>query len=647
MKKIFTLSVVFICLLATGKSQSVQSADRLRSAVENSKDDTVKVSMLLKLEKFYFDSDPDSALYFNQQCEKLIDKINATTYRHTCYHEMVRLYHARSEYKKSLDYCLKAIKVAKQTGNLFQQATSYRAVFNLYHNLNMNDSAVKYGVYSQQLTEKIGDTSNIAVNYGNLCWLYNDLRQLEKAIDFGLKGIAAGKKYHDTKGLLISMNNTAQCYMIQGNDEKAIDMFLQQIEVAKKVNRSSSIRKALINLASIYFTNGNKEALEKTTIQLNQLDLKSPGTNPKDNCFHYIVNSYNLIYQKKFAEADTQLQTALKKAQQDSLPGVMLDIYNTLSRLKYAQHDFVAGNMYDTKWTEVDESQHEQELAEYGLGLEVKYQTEKKEAQLKLQQSQIKQKQFLNYLSGSVALALLLISLLSYRGYRQKQKLQQQRISELETQQQLTATEAVLRGEEQERTRLAKDLHDGLGGMLSGIKYSFSTMKGNLVMTPENHQAFERSMDMLDSSISEMRRVAHNMMPEALVRFGLDTALNDFCNDINKSGALKISYQSIGLEGISIDQTIAITLYRIVQELINNTMKHAGATSAIVQLTKSNELLSLTVEDDGKGFDTELLKMNKGIGWINIQNRVDFLKGKLDMRSKIGEGTSVQIELNV
>jgi signal transduction histidine kinase len=148
-------------------------------------------------------------------------------------------------------------------------------------------------------------------------------------------------------------------------------------------------------------------------------------------------------------------------------------------------------------------------------------------------------------LLATALLAIIITSVLFYRNYRQKQKLQQQRINELETEKQLTATEAVLKGEEQERTRLAKDLHDGLGGMLSGIKYSLNTMKGNLIMTPDNAQAFERSMDMLDSSIKEMRRVAHNMMPEALVKFGLDTALKDFCNDVNQSGALKVNYQSI------------------------------------------------------------------------------------------------------
>ena len=211
-----------------------------------------------------------------------------------------------------------------------------------------------------------------------------------------------------------------------------------------------------------------------------------------------------------------------------------------------------------------------------------------------------------------------------------------------------------MKGEEQERTRLAKDLHDGLGGMLSGIKYSFQTMKGNLVMTPDNHQAFERSMDMLDSSIKEMRRVAHNMMPESLVKFGLDTALKDFCNDINQSGALRVTYQSIGLENAAIEQTTAIAIYRIVQELINNTMKHASAKTAIVQVTKADGNISITVEDDGRGFDSVILEsrrarpddqVGRGIGWSNIQSRVEYLKGKIDIQSEPGKGTSVLIEL--
>jgi signal transduction histidine kinase len=235
---------------------------------------------------------------------------------------------------------------------------------------------------------------------------------------------------------------------------------------------------------------------------------------------------------------------------------------------------------------------------------------------------------------------------LLYRNFRQKQKIHQQQLLEMEAEKKLSATEAILKGEEQERTRLAKDLHDGLGGILSGIKFSFQTMRGNLVMTADNQQAFERSMDMLDSSIKEMRRVAHNMMPEALVKFGLDTALKDFCEDINQSGALQVVYQSFGMENVQVEQTAAIAIYRIVQELLNNTMKHAAARTAIVQLSKTADGMNITVEDDGKGFDPVILNNAKGIGWNNIQSRVEYLKGKMDVLSAPGKGTSVNIELN-
>ena len=165
-------------------------------------------------------------------------------------------------------------------------------------------------------------------------------------------------------------------------------------------------------------------------------------------------------------------------------------------------------------------------------------------------------------------------------------------------------------------------------------------------MTPDNQQAFERSMDMLDSSIKEMRRVAHNMMPEALVKFGLDTALKDFCNEINQNGIVKIDYQSIEMENAEIDQTTAINIYRIVQELINNILKHASAKSAFVQVTNTNGQLSVTVEDDGKGFDTSILTLEKGMGWNNIQSRIKFLNGKIDVQSDPGKGTSIHFELN-
>jgi signal transduction histidine kinase len=183
--------------------------------------------------------------------------------------------------------------------------------------------------------------------------------------------------------------------------------------------------------------------------------------------------------------------------------------------------------------------------------------------------------------------------------------------------------------------------------MLSGIKYAFSNLKNNLVMTTDNAMSFERAIDMLDTSIREMRRVAYNMMPEALLKFGLDAALRDFCSEINFAGSIKITYQSFGLKESIIEQSKSIAIYRIIQELINNALKHSGASEMLVQLSFDNEKMSITVEDNGKGFDVQQLEKANGIGWRNIRNRVDFIKGTLDIHSSENNGTSVLIEFDV
>ncbi len=181
------------------------------------------------------------------------------------------------------------------------------------------------------------------------------------------------------------------------------------------------------------------------------------------------------------------------------------------------------------------------------------------------------------------------------------------------------------------------------------VKFSLNNVKENLVMTPDNAHAFERSIDMLDSSIQEMRRVAHNMMPELLLKYGLDVALKEYCAEIERSGVMHTTYQSINMDKIAISQSAAVTIYRIVQELSNNAIKHTNATEILVQahVSEQEKLLTITVEDNGKGFDPAILKQSLGMGWSNIQNRVEFLKGKIDVSSEKGKGTSVLIEVNI
>ena len=195
---------------------------------------------------------------------------------------------------------------------------------------------------------------------------------------------------------------------------------------------------------------------------------------------------------------------------------------------------------------------------------------------------------------------------------------------------------------ETERSRLAKDLHDGLGGLLSGIKLTLNSVADKI---PEKNTAlFTKAGNQLDTAIREMRRVAHNMMPEALLKFGLGEAIQDYCDGINESNVVKMKYTQIGSLQM-LDQSTEIVLYRIIQELTNNALKHAAAKNIFVQITTHEQGLSITVEDDGKGFAVKELPDAGGSGLRNVAARVDYLKGSIDIKTEEASGCSITMEV--
>jgi signal transduction histidine kinase len=193
---------------------------------------------------------------------------------------------------------------------------------------------------------------------------------------------------------------------------------------------------------------------------------------------------------------------------------------------------------------------------------------------------------------------------------------------------------------EGERTRIATDLHDGVGGLLAGVRISLANIKNRLSFTQDDELIFARSIDMLDGSMSELRRVAHALKPPSLKVFGLKVALRDYVESINTMKTMKTIFQAIG-EEYKFDSEQELIIYRVIQELISNTIKHAQASECLVQISYLSDHLSITIEDNGKGFNMD--RKSNGTGLNNIRQRVDFLKGTLDFHSSEGSGTSVQI----
>jgi two-component system NarL family sensor kinase len=627
-------------------------ADSLRTVLYKSGDDTTKALLYYQYGKLFETDNPDTAVHYYNKAYELSKKLTFKKGQAAYASYYIVILNNQGKFREALALCKEALTLYEEMGDKRDLSVAYLNYGSEWQYLSDFQVAAENYLKAKKLAEEIGDKRLQRITNNNLASIFINMGDYQKGKEYAEKSLLLAKELKNDYAISSSTFNIATAELYLKDYDKALARYKEIEQIGKATDDYIVILDGWQGIADVYSALNQASKAEQYYKQV--ITLSKEKTAPEYEMYAYMGITDLYLKTKQYSLAQATVQAGIKLAVELGSKYELKDLYFKASDLAEKTGNLHAALDFRKKFELLSDSVLNEKNRSTITLVEAKYESEKKESQIKeleverqLQELTIRQKNTLNYILIGAAATLLVISLLSYWNYKQKQKLQQQRISELETEKQLMATEAVLKGEEQERTRLAKDLHDGLGGMLSGIKYSFQTMKGSLVMTSENAQAFERGMDMLDSSIKEMRRVAHNMMPEALVKFGLDTALRDFCNDINQSGALQVNYQSIGMEEAKVEHTTAITIYRIVQELINNTMKHAAAKTAIVQVSKTNEVITVTVEDDGVGFNPVLLQQARGIGWSNIQSRLEYLKGKLDIQSEPGKGTSVHIEVNI
>lgn len=644
-----TIVLYFVLVLNTYKlyGQTSNTLDSLQHVLLSAKNDTNKIKLLLNIQKLYTGKNYDSFYYYLTKADELAKNLKTDYMAFNINAGYAEYFYYKNDYKQSIAYATESKDIAEKRKDLKLLAKSYNNLSAIYNHFGRHKNAIDCILKCLEISEQSKDSASFPIRNLTASNTYFNLQQYDKAIEYAGKAISFGWRFNNLFAVLMGLNNQSASYSALNQLDSSISISKRQLALAKELEDIVNINYALINLCLDNYRAGNNNALAIYAGELSEYAKKFPDEKLVSEIYNAIASHY--IASEKFDLARSLLDSGIAIAKRDENTDALGNLYRMYTVLSNRQGNTKEAEKYAYKYDSILRAANVKELNFYAEDLETKYETQKKESQIKLQQSQIKQKNTLNYLLIASATATLIILLLTYRNHRNRQKLQQAKIEELETEKQLTATEAVLKGEEQERSRLAKDLHDGLGGMLSGIKHSLSSMKENLIMTPDNARAFERSIDMLNSSISEMRRVAHNLMPEMLVKYGLDIALREFCSEITGSGITKVNYQSIGMDNAVIEQTAAVAIYRSTQELVNNAIKHGNANEVLVQLHlyKQEKILALTVEDDGKGMNVEVLKQSNGIGWKNIQNRVDFLQGKLDVQSEPGNGTSVMIEIKI
>ena len=493
-------------------------------------------------------------------------------------------------------------------------------------------------------------------------------------------------------------NYITQVYMRLNNLDKATEYAKANIEIAEGDTTANIPSAVYFTLIDIYIA---RKDFQTASYYLDRIAPSMPHPTEIQVNFGYYLKKGHISYeQNKYREAfDDYRQAyafALKGGHKNSISASLRSLSNTALKLdnseaarSYAMQNLALAEAINTKTARMEallnlsnyysETGNDKKAFELlGQAMLIKdtllsetnvkqvnvlaaiYESEKQTKEIMVLQNEkekqeeaMKQKNTLNLVFIASILILLFIGYLGYTNFkkgqqiaRDQQELQQQKIIELEKDKQLVTVDAMLKGQEEERSRIAKDLHDGVGSLLSGTKLSFMNVRENVVLNPEINALFDKSLSMLDNTIGDLRKVAQNLMPEALVKFGLNEALRDFCNTIQSSTDLKVVYQQFG-EKRKLNNTAEVFIYRIIQELVANVIKHAEASQVIVQLMMSEGITGVTVEDNGKGFDKSALAHKKGAGIRNITYRVQYLNGTLDIVTNPDSGTSVNIQLPI
>ncbi len=253
---------------------------------------------------------------------------------------------------------------------------------------------------------------------------------------------------------------------------------------------------------------------------------------------------------------------------------------------------------------------------------------------------------------GTALFLIMAIGLISFVAYYQqkqlKQKyLQQQQIQELQAEMQRQLLETALQAQEVEQRRIAKDLHDEVGAMLSATKMSLNQLIKKVADTDLSPVALH-TKEMLEESIGHVRRISKELVPSTLENFGLVAALDEFIQKIHVASGVEFFLNYEGFESnYRFDLKFELTIFRIAQELTNNALKHAEATEIVLILLLKEQKLNFTFKDNGNGFDLEKV-MNSpksGLGLRNIASRLSVVNGLHQFKTAIGQGTTTEIEI--
>jgi len=509
---------------------------------------------------------------------------------------------------------------------------------NVYADKGNNPLSLQYYQQALQIAEAVKDNRNIAHIEKNIGALYISWKQFDQALSYYDRAMQKALQIQDSSLVADCYNNKGTVYEQQGKLSEAIDVYQKAMSFYESAHMPDGVAMVSCNIAIVYKTQKNY----KQSLVYNQRALQiSEQIGDKWMTASILNNTgYLFVEMRDYKNAIDYCKKSLALAQEIKAPEIIVMAYETLALAAAGQDDYRNAFAYQKKFAEAKDQFINTESTKQLQELQVKYNTQKKDnenRQLKLEnviktaqaEKEHRDRILILIVSLIVVAAAAVIFILVLRNSRSRERHRQQQL----------VNKTIFETEQQERYRIARDLHDSVGQKLSVVKMQLSSYPAQAGDVPA------RAGGLLDEAIQEVRNISHNLIPEEL-NFGLVRAIEELADNINATSACKATLDvSQDAGGLKLPRQFELPAYRIVQETVGNMLRHSGAAVITINVRSDGQNLLISLADNGKGFDVSKLDSSTGIGWKSTQARVGLLNGKISVSSQANKGTNIDITL--
>jgi two-component system, NarL family, sensor kinase len=544
----------------------------------------------------------DDALAMYDRARFYAEKNKLYTLTHDAFISLINMHFYKGQYVYALDLCLRGLQLAQDSSDLQREAMYTNLSGFIYRNMKQSE-----------------DEEHAFVEYSRLAHLSGDSLLVASAcVEFAQ--VMMEKQYYDSAE--VYLDTAYQLY--SGHYETHRRAFIHYLRA--KIHLETGVREAALTNA-------------KTAIALS----KSAPSDEFDVARYYTIAGKAFFQMRIFDEALNYLDTALRISRRIQHQENIRDAYQLMAYTFDLKGDKDSAYRYLSLYSALQDSLLNAENLRTIAEMKAKYFLEQRDAEIEkleadavLKAENDRQNIVIRNLAIGLIFVVLITGLLLFNRYRLKQK---NKLQLTINKQQNELFQAVISAQERERQRIAGDLHDGLGSLLSSAKLQLNLMKEE---GAQKH--FDAAYELIDRSSQDLRNISHAIMPAPLTKLGLAAALQNVVRGFETNDHVKFRFHSHGMEK-RLNNEAELALYNVAMELLNNILKHSKAKNATVQLIRHESHVNLTVEDDGAGFDT--VKATSGIGLNNIRSRIAYLKGTVEIDSQPGKGTTVSIDVPV